>query len=140
MVWCVWRNKGNGTVCECIIIYCALSLFLFVKNHDIFMAIICDCHGYRKVSWSQIFPWNHSWLNKNRFDEKQCEWFLHTNDIYCVLLSTNSSKERKDNQCLVHYWWCLVSVYHDIMTCSQQKLKNFRFFICLVDNHMPPYF
>ena len=37
-----------------------------------------------------------------------------------------------------------VHVYHDIVTCSQQKLKNFFFFfslsIYLVDNHISPYF
>ncbi len=35
----------------------------------------------------------------------------------------NSSKQRKDNQCLARYRWCLLSVYHDIVTCSQRKLK-----------------
>ena len=36
---------GNTTVCECIIISCAVSLFgvrVFGKNGDIFMAVICD--------------------------------------------------------------------------------------------------
>ena len=45
--------------------------------------------------------------------------------IYCVLLAINSFK---DNQCLARYRWCLLSVYHDIVTCSQQKLKNFILF------------
>ena len=45
--------------------------------------------------------------------------------FYCVLLATNSSKQRKDNQCLARYRWYLLSVYHDIVTCSQLKLKNF---------------
>ena len=58
----------------------------------------------------------------------------------CVLLATNNSKQRKDNQCLTRYQWCLLSVYHDIVTCSQQKLNNFLFSICLVDNHISPYF
>ena len=31
-------------------------------------------------------------------------------------------------------------MYHDIVTCSQQKLNNFLFSICLVDNHISPYF
>ena len=35
---------------------------------------------------------------------------------------------------------CFLSVYHNIVTCSQQKLKDFLFFICLVDNHISPYF
>ena len=80
-------------------------------------------HGFGKVSWSQIFPWNRSWLNKNRFHEKEGGQFLHTNGIYCVLFAINSSKQKKDNQCLARYRWCLLSVYHDIVTCSQRKLK-----------------
>ena len=50
---------------------------------------------------------------------------MYTNGIYCVLLATNSSKQRKDNPCLTRYRWCLLSVYYDTVTCSQQKLKNF---------------
>ena len=96
-------------------------------------------HGFGMVSWSQIFPWNRSWLNINRFHEKEGGQFLHTTDIYFVLLAINSSKPRKDNQCLACYRWCLLSVYHDIVTCSQLKLKQFfhLFFISLVDNTLP---
>ena len=97
-------------------------------------------HGFGKVSWSQIFPWNRSWWNKNRFHEKEGGQFLHTNGIYCVLLAINSSKQRKDNQCLSRYQWCLLSGYHNIVTCSQRKIKNCLFFISLVDNHISPYF
>ena len=32
------------------------------------------------------------------------------------------------------------SVYRDIITCSEQKLKNFYFVVCLVNNHISPYF
>ena len=65
---------------------------------------------------------------------------MYTNGIYCVLLATNSSKQRKDNPCLTRYRWCLLSVYYDTVTCSQQKLKNFIFFISVVANHISPYF
>ena len=40
-----------------------------------------------------------------------------------MLLPTNSSKEKKDDQCLACYLWCLPSAY-DIVTCSQQKIKD----------------
>ena len=40
--------------------------------------------------------------------------------VFIVLLATKSSKQRKDNQCLARYRWCLLSVYH-IVTCSQWK-------------------
>ena len=74
------------------------------------------------------------------FHEKEGGQFLHTNGIYCELLAINSSKQRKDNQYLARYRWCLLSVYHDIVTCSKRKLKNCLFFISLVDNHISPYF
>ena len=92
------------------------SLFLvlwvfFGKNRDIFMAIICDmamgrlagCRYFREIiyDWIKTISWEIRWL------------VLHKNDIYCVLLPTNSSKQRKDNQCLARYRWCLLSVYHD---------------------------
>ena len=69
---------------------------------------------------------------------KKGGYFLHTNGIYRVLLATNNFKQRKDNQRLACYRWCLLSVYRDIVTCSQQKLKNFPFFISLVDDHIAP--
>ena len=74
------------------------------------------------------------------FHEKEGGQFLHTNGIYCVLLAINSSKDRKDNQRFARYQWCLLSVYRDIVTCSQRKLKNCLFVISLVDKHISPYF
>ena len=124
--WCneFGEIRGNATMGKCIIMFCAVSLFL-VKIATFHGRHLW--HGFGKVSWSQIFPWNRSWLNKNRFHAKERGQFLHTNGIYSVLLAINSSKQRKDNQCLARYRWCLLSVYHDIVTCSQQKLKSFFF-------------
>ena len=131
-------------------VWLLLALWAFFgNNRHICMVAICDTG---KVSWSQIFPWNRSWLNKNMFRENERGQFLHTNNIYCVLLAINSSKQRNDNQCLARCRWCLLSVYHDIVTCPQRKLKtNYYFFklssplppsptISLVDNHISPYF
>ena len=50
------------------------------------------------------------------------------NGIYCVLLAVNCSKQRRDNQGLARYRLRLLSVYHDIVTCSQRKLKNCLFY------------
>jgi len=75
--------------------------------------------------------------------KKEASSYNDANGIYCVLLNfaTNSSKQRKDYQCLARYRWCLLSVYHDIVTCSQQKLKNFSsFFISVVPNYISLYF
>ena len=56
------------------------------------------------------------------------EAISYTQMVFIVLLAIKSSKQRKDTQCLERYRLCLLSVYHDIVTCSQQKLKNFFFF------------
>ena len=68
------------------------------------------------------------------------EAISYTQMVFIVLLAIKSSKQRKDTQCLERYRLCLLSVYHDIVTCSQQKLKNFFFFISLVAVHVSPYF
>ena len=72
--------------------------------------------------------------------KKEASSYIQIVFIVCCLLQT-SFKQRKDNQCLARYRWCLLSVYHDIVTCSQQKLMNlfFIFFISMVDNHILPY-
>ena len=41
-----------------------------------------------------------------------------------MLFATNSWKQRKDNQCLARYRWCFLSVYHDIVTCTQKKQQQ----------------
>ena len=64
--------------------------------------------------------------------KKEASSYMYTNGIYCVLLATNSSKQKKDNPCLARYRWCLLSVYYDTVTCSQQKLKNFFFLFHLL--------
>ena len=120
------------------------SLFLalwafFGKNREIFMAAICDMALGRLADRRYFLGIVHDWI-KTGFMRKKGQ-FLHTNGIYCVLFAIiNSSKQRKDNQCLSRYRWCLLSVYHDIVTCSQWKLNNFLFFISFVDNHISPYF
>ena len=103
------------------------SLFLalwafFGKNRDIFMATFCDMALGRLTDHRYFLGIVHNWID--RFHEKEGGQFLHTNGIYCVLLAINSSKQRKDNQCLAPYQWCLLSVYYNIVTCSQRKLKN----------------
>ena len=96
-------------------------------------------HGFGKVRWSQIFPWNCSWLNKNRFHEKEGGQFLHTNGIYCVLLAINSSKQRKDNQCLT-VSQMVSSVCIMILWLVHNRNYKTVFFISLVDNHISLYF
>ena len=79
---------------------------------------------------------------KTGFTRKK-EAISYTQMVFIVLLAIKSSKQRKDAQCLERYRLCLLSVYDDIVTCSQQKLKNvffFFFFISLVAVHVSPYF
>ena len=84
------------------------------------MAIICDMALGRLADQRYFFGIVHD-LKKPRFHDKEGGQFLHTNCIYCVLLAINSSKQRKDNQCLARYQRCLLNVYHDTVTCSQRK-------------------
>ena len=58
---------------------------------------------------------------------------------FIVLLATNSSKQRKDNQCLAHYQRCLLRVYHNIDLFTIET-KAFSFFDLLVNNYISPYF
>ena len=91
------------------------------------MAAICDmgrlvdCRYFRGII--------HDGIKTGFMRNKEASSYMYTNGIYCVSLATitNSSKQRKDNQCLARYRWCLLSVYHDIVTCSQGKLKTFFF-------------
>ena len=64
------------------------------------MAAICDMALGRLADRRSIFPW--SW-NRSSVHEKEGGQFLHTNGRYCVLSAINSSKQRKDNQCLARY-------------------------------------
>ena len=115
------------------------SLFLvlwafFCKNCDSFMAVICDMAMGRLTNRRYFLGIVHDWIKAGFMRKKEASSYIQM--VFIVLLATNSSKQRKDNQCLARYRWCLLSVYHNIVTCSQQKLKNFLFFICLVDNHI----
>ena len=73
------------------------------------MAIICDMALGRLADQRYFFGIVHD-LKKPRFHDKEGGQFLHTNGIYFELLAINSSKQRKDNQCLAHYRWCLLSI------------------------------
>ena len=119
------------------------SLFLelwafFCKNHDIFMAAICDMALGRLADWRYFLAIVHDWI-KTRFIRKEASSYIQIVIIVWCLLQT-SFKHRKDNQYLACYQGCLLSVYHDIVTFSQQKLKNCLCFISLVANHISPYF
>ena len=46
--------------------------------------------------------------------------------VSCLLLT--APNKGKNNQCLARYRWCLPSVYHDIVTCSQMETKELSFF------------
>ena len=59
--------------------------------------------------------------------------------IVCCFLLTAPNKEKIISVSHVTDG-VFLSVYLDIMTCSQQKLKNFLFFICLGDDYTAPCF
>ena len=82
------------------------------------MAAICDMALGRLADRRYFLAIVHDGIKTGFMRKKEASSYMYTNGIYCVLLAINSSKQRKDNQCLAHYRWCLLSVYHDILTCS----------------------
>ena len=70
--------------------------------------------------------------------KKEASSYIQMVFTVCCLLLTAPNKGKIIS--VARYRWCLLSVYHNIVTCSQQKLKNFLFFISMVDNHISSYF
>ena len=110
---------------------------IFGKNANIFMVTICDMAMGRSADCRYFLGIVHDGTKTGFMRKKEASSYIQMVFIVCCLLLTT---QRKVNQYLARYRWCLLSVYHDIVTCSQRKLKNFLFFISLVDNHISPYF
>ena len=64
------------------------------------MAAICDMALGRLADRRYFLGIVHDGIKTGFMRRKE---FLHANGIYCVLLAINSSKQRKDNQCLACY-------------------------------------
>ena len=105
--------------------YFSLVPSLFQSRHtaDIFMAAICDFAMGRLADCRYFLGIVHDWINTGFMRNAAASSYIQMVFIVCCFLSTNSSKQRKDKR----YRWCLQSVYHDSVTSSQQKLKNFFF-------------
>ena len=123
------------------------SLFLalwdfFGQNPAIFMAAICDMALGRLADRRCFLGIVHDWIKTGFMRKKVANSYIQMVFIVCCLLVTAINSSKQGNQCLARYRWCLLSVYHDIVTCSQRKQqKNCLFFpISLVDNHISPYF
>ena len=88
------------------------------------MAAICDMAMGRLADSRYFLGIVHDGI-KTGFMKKKASSYIQmvfvVCCVWCVLLAINSFKQRKDNQCLTRYGWCLLSVYHDIVTCSQRK-------------------
>ena len=97
------------------------------------MAVICDMAKGRLANHRYFLESVHDYIKTDFMTNKVASSYIKIIFIMCYLLLT-----AKDDQCPVHYQWCLLSVYRNIMTSSQQKLKNFLFFICLVHYHISP--
>ena len=110
--------------------------FVLVKSRDVFMAAISrryDMALGRLADRRYFLGIVHDWIKSGFMRKKEASSYIQMVFIVCCLLLTAPNKGRKDNQCLTRYRWCPLSVYHDIVTCSQRKLKNFFFFS--VDHH-----
>ena len=131
--WCnVFGEIREMPQCVNASLFLVLWVF-FGKNRDIFVAIICDMAKERLADRRYFFEIVHDWIKTDFMRKRVASSYIQMIFIVCCFLLTGPNKEK---QCHACYRWCLLSVYHDIVTCSQQKLKNFLFFICLVDNHI----
>ena len=115
-----------------------LALWAFLgKNHNIFMATICDMALERLADRRYFLGIVHDGIKTGFMRKKEASSYIQMVFIVCCLLLTAPNKGKIIS--VTHYRWCLLSVYHDIVTCSQRKLKNCLFLISLVDNHISPY-
>ena len=89
------------------------------------MVTICDMAMGRSADHRYFLGIVHDGMKTGFMRKKEANSYIQMVFIVCCLLLTT---QRKDNQYLTHYRWCLLSVYHDIVTCSQRKLKKLSFF------------
>ena len=86
------------------------------------MAAICDMAMGRLADRRYFLGIVHDGIKTGFMRKKEASSYIQMVFIVCCLLLTLQTNE--DKQCLARYQWCLLSVYHDIVTCSQRKLKN----------------
>ena len=138
--WCnVFGEIREMPQCVNASLFLVLWVF-FSRNCNISMAVICDMAKGRWADHRYFLEIFREWIKTDFMRNKVASSYIQMIFIVCCFLLTAPHKEKIISVLYVHYQWCLLSVYDDIMTCSQQKLKNFIFFICLVDNHISPYF
>ena len=103
---------------KCIIIFCAVSLF-FGKNHDIFMAVICDMALGRFADRRYFFGIVHDLIKTGFMRKKEASSYIQMVFIVSCLLLTapNKGKVISVSQC--------VSQYCDLFTTETKKLSFF---------------
>ena len=115
---CVWRNKGNARVCECIIMSCAVSRFC--RNRNIFMAVIWDLAKRRQADCRCFIESVHEWIKTDLMTNKAASSYISILFIVCCFLVTAPNKKK---MCYVSH--VTDGVFSECITISQQKLKNF---------------
>ena len=97
------------------------------------MAVICDMAKGRLADRRYFFESVHDGIKTDFTTDKAASSYIK---IFNVLLPTNSSKQRKDNQCLTPMMSSeCVSRYCDLLTTETKELS---FFIYLVNDHISP--
>ena len=102
------------------------------------MAAICDMAKGRLPDRRYFLGIIHDWIKAGFMRKKEVSFYIQIVFIVCCLLLTAPNKEKIIS--VSHITDGVFWVYYNIVTCTKQKLKNFIFFICLVDNHVSPYF
>ena len=112
---CVWRNKGNARVCECIIISCAVSRFC--RNRNIFMAVICDLAKRRQADRRCFIESVHEWIKTDFMTNKAASSYISILCIVCCFLVTAPSKKGcAMSRTLPMVYFQSVSRYRDLFT------------------------
>ena len=89
----------------------------FDKNHDIFMAVICDIAKGRLADHRYFLEIIHDWIKTDFMRKKVASSYIQMLFIVCCFLLTAPNKEKIISVLYVGdgvFW-----VYYDIMTCSQ---------------------
>ena len=87
------------------------------------MAAICDMASGRLADRRYFLGIVHDGIKTGFMRKKEASSYIQMVFIVCCLLLRAPNKGKII--CLERYRWCLLGVYHDIVTCSQRKQKVF---------------
>jgi len=123
--------------------YMNAKLFLvlwvfFCKNCDIFMAVICDIAKGRLANRRYFLEIVHDWIKMVFMRKKVASSYIQKVFIVCCFLLTAPNKEKIISVLYITngvFWVCIM-----ILWLVHNRNKRAFVSVCLVDNHISPYF